>query len=627
MLDRDAVVPVLYGSQTGRAKDVAYQVARRLAREGYRTSVGSVASCGFEGLAELCGDAGRRCAVFVVSTTGQGDAPDNMLAVWRRLLRRSCPRLDGLTHAVLALGDSSYDKYNYVGKMLHNRLGGLGSTPLCERGLCDDQDLNGLDDALAPWVDALVAALHAASSVSGAAPAAPPSPVQEDVYHPRYLAVLRAGGSGGGGGGGDGGPAPLDAPPAESGAPPLLRATVCENRRLTPEEHWQDVRHIALQLGVAAAADEAALAGYEAGCSLSILPRNPARSVAWMLGRLGLSGDEVVDVAVNPATGVALVGSDSLAGTAATVRTLLESVLGLEGVPGRAAFGALAQRCPAEAAEERAKLEEMASAEGAEELRFYCTKERRSFCEVLKDFPSVPVTLDLLLDIVPVQQRRQYSISSLPSATPSITVAVVAYKTPYGRAKAGLCSTYLAALKPGDAIDVAVCAPTATFPDADAPVVLIGPGTGVAPCRSLLQALQADDAEREAARGKATLVFGCRNRAADYLYGAEMEALARSGWLRAYETAFSRDQERKVYVQDVVRGCEAVSAAVVEALDDAEGAAGLVFISGSSKNMPQSVEKALAFCFMRARDMTEAEATAYIAGMKRKRRIQLDTWA
>ena len=619
MLDRDAVVPVMYGSQTGRAKDVAYQVARRLAREGYRTSVGSVASCGFDGLAELADTPGRRCAVFVVSTTGQGDAPDNMLAVWRRLLRKSCPRLDGLTHAVLALGDSSYDKYNYVGKMLHNRLGGLGSTPLCDRGLCDDQDLNGLDDALAPWVDSLVAALHAAAS-SASAGTPPPAPVQADVYHPRYLVTLRAGRLAGAAGG----PAPIDAPPAESGAPPLLRATVCENRRLTPDEHWQDVRHVGFQLG---AADEAALAGYEAGCSLSILPRNPARSVAWMLGRLGVCGDELVDVAVNPATGVALVGSDSLAGAAATIRTLLESVLGLESVPGRAAFAALAQRCPAEAAEERAKLEEMASAEGAEELRFYCTKERRSFCEVLKDFPSVAVTLDLLLDIVPVQQRRQYSISSLPSATPSITVAVVAYKTPYGRAKAGLCSTHLAALEPGDAIDVAVCAPTATFPDADAPVVLIGPGTGVAPCRSLLQSLQADDGEREAAKGKATLVFGCRNRAADYLYGAEMEALAKSGWLRAYETAFSRDQERKVYVQDVVRGCEVVSAAVVEALDDAEGAAGLVFISGSSKNMPQSVEKALAFCFMRARDMTETEATAYIAGMKRKRRIQLDTWA
>eukprot|EP00659_Diplonema_papillatum_P010104 gene10104-15533_t len=439
-------------------------VARRLVEEGRRgVGIGSIDGYGLARLREP--GSLHACFVFVVSTTGQGDEPDDMKDTWRALKKKSCEPFPpgAVRYAVLALGDSSYEKYNFVGKMLHNRLKQLGAVPITDRGLCDDQDLNGFLDGYLAWIPSLLQAIPQ--------PPDQPTPAAEakQKFVPRYAVQLLANA---------GAQAQVGGHSARKHTDVV--ATVASNTRLTAEAHWQDVREVTF---VPRTPGDAARLREElqpAG-SLGFLPVNPGASVKRLLRRLNLTGDEVVRVEPNPATNIALLGSEEREPLQATTAELFETVLDVCGTPGRYFFEVLSHAAAEQAdadGEQREKLRELASAtpEGAEDLRFYCTREKRTFVECLHDFPSVSVSLPWIVDCIPRLQRRQYSAASLPVSpndpcTPlsggearqgsvSIAVAVVEYKTPYGRAKTGLCSAHLAGLRAGDTVFFSVHAPT-----------------------------------------------------------------------------------------------------------------------------------------------------------------------
>ena len=146
-----STVAILYGSQTGTAQDTAERIGRVLTRLLFRVKVKAMDSYDIRSLPN------EDAVVFVCSTTGQGEEPDNMKSFWRFLLRRSLPpdALDGLTYAVLGLGDSSYPKFNFVAKRLFKRLRQLGGEPLVTMGLCDDQHDLGVDGTAVPWIKSL----------------------------------------------------------------------------------------------------------------------------------------------------------------------------------------------------------------------------------------------------------------------------------------------------------------------------------------------------------------------------------------------------------------------------------------------------------------------------------------
>jgi sulfite reductase alpha subunit-like flavoprotein len=137
---------VLYGSQTGEAKEVAFRVGREAKQRGFVPRVISMSEYPVTDLPS------EGLAVFVASTTGQGDPPDNMRSFWAFLLRKSLPAdsLAGASYAVFGLGDSGYAKYNVVAKRLDARLTGLGGDRIVELGLGDDQDRFGYDQVLPP---------------------------------------------------------------------------------------------------------------------------------------------------------------------------------------------------------------------------------------------------------------------------------------------------------------------------------------------------------------------------------------------------------------------------------------------------------------------------------------------
>jgi sulfite reductase alpha subunit-like flavoprotein len=450
-----------------------------------------------------------------------------------------------------------------------------------------------------------------------------------------------------------GGPSPLEATAAEAEAvgkapdrtahPPSSDVCrVLENNRLTAQAWAQDVRHITLDLAGTGLR-------YAPGDIAVVRPRNPAEEVEALAARLGVDLDAVVEITprgdadggfgsggdlpapapfpsstytgeaedaratlTSPGRSPASASSPSPLPRLATVRHLLTDCVDICGVPRRGLMEQLSFFAGDE--EEREKLAEMATASGADLFHSFCVSERRTLREVLDDFVTVRLPLAHLLDHLPPLQPRHFSIASAPSDRPgalSLCVAVVAYATKFGRPKRGLCSTYLAGLRVGDAVRATVRSAQLSAAYASVlcdgtgrPAVLVGPGTGFAPMRSVWRGLRHERRLREgrvvgegglgggpvadsdaaaaadavsapavaaaaaaAAEGKALvpgggdvlMFFGCRKQSSDWLYGEETSAAAMGeseegpdSGIALYDVAFSRDAVYASFVPDEV---------------------------------------------------------------------------
>ncbi|KAM4527105.1 NADPH-dependent diflavin oxidoreductase 1 [Odontesthes bonariensis] len=587
---------ILYGSQTGTAQDTAQRIARQAKRRWLKVRVMPLDSYNVAGLIS------ESLVVFVCATAGQGDPPDNMKSFWRFLFKKSLPvgSLSRLDCAVLGLGDSSYPKFNFVAKKLHKRLLQLGASSVMPVGLADDQHDLGQDAVIDPWLAAFwdkVLALY--PSLAAAAP------LREDEPLPPTCSFLF-----------------LDDETektddrlrisVEQTVPSQARpfpARMLFNRRVTEPSHFQDVRLIEFDI-------TGSNIEFAAGDVVMMRPCNAAEDVQQFCQLLRL----------DPEASFTLSAADKAAVPArlprpCTVRHLVESYLDIAAVPRRSFFELLSTFATNEL--EREKLAEFSSAAGQDELLSYCNRPRRTALEVLADFPHTTAELkvDYLLDLFPEIQPRSFSIASSLKAHPhrvQILVAVVQYKTKMHKPRRGLCSTWLASLDPTQG---EVFAPlwvkkgSLRFPtERETPVIMVGPGTGVAPFRAALQ-------ERSVEGKKANvLFFGCRSESKDFYFSSEWERMMEAEHMLLF-TAFSRDQEEKVYVQHRVRE----NAALLWDLIANKGAC--FYIAGNAKEMPASVCDALKDAFQQEGRMSAEEAEQLLAAMEKTGRLQRETWA
>lgn len=238
---------------------------------------------------------------------------------------------------------------------------------------------------------------------------------------------------------------------------------------------------------------------------------------------------------------------------------------------------------------------------------------------VLHKFPNVRPHPEAFVDALSPLQPRLYSISSSPNLTPgglSLTVDAVRYQV-NKRKRTGVASTWLAdAVEPGESLQVYVqkAHGFALPEDPSRPVIMVGPGTGIAPFRAFLQ-------ERKAAKapGKNWLFFGHQKSATDFFYREELEELRKEGVLTRLSLAWSRDGGEKFYVQDRMRE---VGADLWRWL--AEGAH--VYVCGDAKRMAKDVEAALVDIAVAAGKKSSDEAVAFVGQLKKDRRFQLDVY-
>ncbi|KAM9734721.1 NADPH-dependent diflavin oxidoreductase 1 [Menidia menidia] len=587
---------IVYGSQTGTAQDIAQRIARQAKRRWLKVRVLPLDDYN---VAHLISES---LVVFVCATTGQGDPPDNMKNFWRFLFKKSLPAgsLSQLDCAVLGLGDSSYPKFNFVAKKLHKRLLQLGANSLVPVGLADDQHDLGQDAVIDPWLTTFWETLLTLyPSVAEVAPLREDQPLPS-TYNFLFLNDKK-----------EKTDDRLRINPEQTLSSPLnpFPARMEFNRRVTDPSHFQDVRLIEFDI-------TGSNIGFEAGDVVMMRPRNAQEDVQQFCELLRL----------DPEASFTLRATDAAAVPAGfpqpcTVRHLVESHLDIAAVPRRSFFELLAQFASNEL--EREKLAEFSSAAGQDDLHGYCNRPRRTALEVLGDFPHTTAELhvDYLLDLFPEIQPRSFSIASSLKAHPQrlqILVAVVQYKTKMFKPRRGLCSTWLASLDPTQGeiyVPLWVKKGSLRFPrDKEIPVIMVGPGTGVAPFRSAVQ--------ERIAEGKTAnvLFFGCRSESKDFFFRSEWESQRKAEQLQLF-TAFSRDQEEKVYVQQRVRQ----NGALLWDLIAKRGA--WFYIAGNAKEMPASVCDALKDVFQQEGGASVQEAEQMLAAMEKTGRLQTETWS
>uniref|UniRef100_UPI00398F8C29 NADPH-dependent diflavin oxidoreductase 1-like isoform X4 n=1 Tax=Pristiophorus japonicus TaxID=55135 RepID=UPI00398F8C29 len=463
---------VLFGSQTGTAQDVAERIGREGIRRHFTCRVMPFDSYTIADLIH------EPLVVFVCSTTGQGEPPDNMTKFWRFIFRRNLPAasLSLMDCGVLGLGDSSYPKFNFVAKKLSKRLIQLGSNGLLPVGLGDDQHDLGPDAVIDPWIKEFweqafrIYPLPPGLSVLG-----------DDVILPsKYSFQFEDDAANGVSVGPCDTNRRIRCPPSQLHPFPAL---MISNGRVTDESHFQDVRLITFDITGSGIE-------YSAGDVAMIEPRNSLDSVEQFCQLLCL----------DPSKKFLLKPNDSVTPLPArlpqpcTLQYLVERYLDINSVPRRSFFDLLSYFSPDEMEQE--KLKEFSSAEGQEELYSYCNRLRRTTLEILFDFPLTTAAIppDYLFDLIPEIRPRAFSIASSQLAHSSqiqILMAVVRYKTKLKKPRCGLCSSWLASQKPQQSdvyVPLWVKKGVLQFPtDTETPVIMVGPGTGVAPFRAEIQ--------------------------------------------------------------------------------------------------------------------------------------------
>lgn len=305
------------------------------------------------------------------------------------------------------------------------------------------------------------------------------------------------------------------------------------------------------------------------------------------------------------------------------VGVALKYYLDLTGIPRKKILKALSILSSDEKAKQELGVLAANTEEGKAKYKTFIKDTSRTLLDVLNMYPSVKVPLEMFLELVPRLQPRYYSIaSSSKKHKESIhaVVAVVKYTTTLGVARSGVCSSYLERLQAGQKAYIFVRTSTFHLPsDMSKPVIMVGPGTGMAPFVGFLQQRRAM-MEKGSKLGPAHMFFGCRKKNEDFIYGDDQVQAEKDGVISNLHVAFSREQNSKVYVQHKVLEYK-------QAIFDMFEKGGYFYICGDAKYMAKDVDKALITVVMECGNKTQEEAQKYMDKLSTTSRYFRDVWA
>ena len=574
---------VLYGSNLGATEEIARDIAQSAELNGFETTLAP--------LDDFAGRLPKEGAVVIASASYNGAPPDNAVRFVKWLGEAGPDAAKGVRYAVFGCGNRDWaSTFQATPRLLDERLAALGATRIAPRGEGDARE--DLDGQFQAWFEALWPQIGEALSLDVDFEKQPEAePLYEIEVVPASAANPAA---------------------AQTGARPMK---IVANRELQNRGEGgsdRSTRHIEVELPAGMT--------YRPGDHLCLLPVNGEGAVLRVELQCGFQPDAHVRLRATAGR-----QSPFPTGGPLPVRRILGEFVELQAVATRRQIEtmAAATRCPVT----RPRLEALAGLgpDGPDVYRNEVFLKRRSVIELLEEHPACELTFAAYLEMLPLLAPRYYSIASSPAVSPgvcAVTVGVVEGPARSGQGLYhGVCSCHLAHLPQGAVIQATIRETKAGFrlpEDPATPLIMIGPGTGLAPFRGFLQ----DRAAQRAAgveTGPGMLFFGCRHPDQDYIYRDELEAFAGEG-LMALHVAFSRHDGRKTYVQDLIRQHGAEVWALVEA-----GAK--IFVCGDGSRMEPDVKRALTEICADRRGIDREAAQAWMAQMAADDRYVLDVWA
>ena len=545
---KQASLTILYGSQTGNAKGVASELADKAVSLGIEVQCLAMDNFKPKQLKN------EHYLLIVTSTQGEGEPPENAIDLHQYLFSKKAPKLEQLTYAVLALGDSSYEQFCQTGIDFDQQLSQLGGKAIIER-LDADVDY---EEQAALWGDktlALFQALVGAESGQNSAVAAASTRAQAVSQYNKKNPFT---------------------------------AQLSVNQKITGRDSQKDIRHIEIDL-----ADSGF--NYQPGDTLGLWFENEPQMVAQLLTKVGLSGDESIEV-----NGAALTLSEAL-------NQHFELT---QSYPSFVQYYAQLSQHP--------KYLELCNDQ--QQLRDYCYG--RQIIDFINEAP-VKLSAEQLTQALRPITPRLYSISSSMSEVDEevhLTVGVVSYsggnESGDDDMRIGGASGFLQRLTEGDELNIYLEENTHfRLPeDESAPVIMVGPGTGIAPFRSFMQERSSTEAS-----GKNWLIFGAQTFTDDFLYQTEWQAHLKSGLLTRLDLAFSRDQAEKIYVQDRLLQN---GKTVYEWLE--QGA--YFYVCGDATRMAKDVHNSLLSVVSEHGGLSLDEAQGYLENLRKTKRYQKDVY-
>ena len=536
-------ITILYGSQTGNGRGVASELAAKAQAQGYAVNLASMGDYKVRQLKQ------ETILLAVVSTHGEGEAPDDAIELHKFLTSKRAPKLDNLNYSVLALGDTSYEFFCQTGKDFDERLTALGAKSIQPIALCDVD----YESAAEQWQQCVLEAVKPLIDTSGAS-------------------VVSLSGAG----------LPGATTSAFTKQKPFT-AELLVSQKLTGRDSDRDVRHVEIDLG------ESGIS-YQAGDALGVWFTNSETLVDELLTKLSLEGDEAVTV-----------GKDALS----LKQALIEKKELTQLYPGLIKDWAALS----------GNGELIAIAEDKELTRQFVLNNQ--LADLVTNY-SAEVTAQQLLSMLRPITPRLYSIASSQSEVESevhLTVALVEDDRD-GIARFGGASQFLAQADEAAEIKVYV-EPNNHFrlpQNPQTPVIMVGPGTGVAPFRAFMQERAAQGIE-----GNSWLIFGNPHFEQDFLYQTEWQQYLNDGSLSRIDLAFSRDQEHKIYVQHKI-------AEQGEELWRWLESGAHFYICGDAERMAKDVHQALLDVAVKFGGKSAEEAEAYFEKLRSDKRYQKDVY-
>ena len=536
-------ITLISASQTGNARRVAEALRDDLQAAQLNVKLVNAGDYKFKQIAS------EKLLVVVTSTQGEGEPPEEAVALHKFLFSKKAPKLTDTAFAVFGLGDTSYEFFCQSGKDFDNKLAELGGERLLDRV---DADVE-YQAAAAEWRARVVEVLKAR------APAAAPS-------------QLLASGS----------VNEIHTSPYSKEAP--LTATLAVNQKITGRDSEKDVRHIEIDLG------DSGLR-YQPGDALGVWYQNDPALVKELVELLWLTGAEpvTVDGKTLPLAEALewhfelTVNTGNIVENYATL-TRSESLLPLVG--------------------DKAQLQHYAAT--------------TPIVDMVR-FSPAQLDAQALVDLLRPLTPRLYSIASSQAEVESevhVTVGVVRYDIE-GRARAGGASSFLADRVEEDGEVRIFIEHNDNFrlpANPQTPVIMIGPGTGIAPFRAFMQQRAAEGAE-----GKNWLFFGNPHFTEDFLYQVEWQSYVKEGVLSRIDLAWSRDQQQKVYVQDKLRE---QGAELWRWINDGAH----IYVCGDANRMAKDVEQTLLEVIAEYGAMDAEAADEFLSELRVERRYQRDVY-